>query len=131
MAYHLLVNVMEAPLGREPLVALRNAVVGAFHSYRPISQLHAAGWALAKTSPTEGALERHMGEQIAIDTNPLVRCTSAAHSANAAFEMHRAYEAKAQIAIRTISEPLANGRARILRRIVPSNLVGRSPNVFL
>ena len=67
-----------------------------------------------------------MGEQIAIDTNPLVRCTSAAHSANAAFEMHRAYEAKAQIAIRTISEPLPNGSARILRRIVPSNLIDLS-----
>lgn len=127
MAYHLMINVMEAPFGGSPQLAFRRAVIAAFDSLRPISRLHAAGLKLARTRPCESLLGRHMQEQIEIDTNPLVRCGMAASSIETAFHMHRLYEASASIAIRTVSEALPSGKARIVQRIVPSDMI--DPNI--
>lgn len=101
LAYHGVVNALEARSGWTPISRFVSAIAHVIDGHLPYRRYHAAGHALAARGTGEDAIERLVGDFIATDINPLATFFSSFRHVSGAVEAFNAYNASAQLGVRT------------------------------
>ena len=130
LAYHGVINAMEAKAGWTPMSRFASAVGHAIHGHLPYERYHAAGLKRATEGTSEGAIERLIVDFIDTDLNPLLSFAAAFRRPAGVVAAFNAYNESAQLGVRTnihagsVSTP--RGTARVNRSALAS---GEDPSL--
>lgn len=101
LAYHGVVNAMEAKSGWTPMSRFAAAVTHAIHGHLPYHRYHAAGLARAIDGAREGTIERLIVDFLDTDLNPAVTFFTTFRHPLGVVAGFNAYNDSAQLGVRT------------------------------
>lgn len=119
LAYHAVVHALEAKAGWSMERRFALSIFHAIHGHLPYSRYHAAGRERAREGIGEAGVERLVRDFLITDINPAISFISALRSPSAALGAFNAYNASADLGVRTevadveARESLRSGTARL------------------
>lgn len=115
LAYHVVVHALEGRAGWTPMSRFAAAVAHVINGHLPYERYNAAGQARAAEGMTEGQIEGAIREFLLTDLSLGVRTTSMLSSPEVVVAAYNAYNASANIAVRTsVSMPSDGERAPVV-----------------
>ena len=121
LAYHAVVNAMEARSGWTPNPGFAASVAHVVDGHLPYQRYYKAGTSRRADGAREGVVERLISEWMATDLNPAVQIIGNLKRRSSAIECYNAYNASTQLGVRTsIAMPEGGGRL-VVRRDVGTN----------
>lgn len=118
LAYHTVVNAMEAKSGWTPMSRFASAVEHAIRGHMPYQRYHAAGLSRAAEGASEGGIERLVVDFLETDLNPLLSFAAAFRRPAGVVGAFNAYNESARLGVRTnvhggSAPPRSGGPARV------------------
>lgn len=119
LAYHLVVNALEARAGWTPMARFSSAVFSVIGGHLPYDRYFAAGRARKVEGMGSQAIEGHVLDWLATDVNPSVQTMRMLKDPSNAVRAYNSYNASASLAVRTsiveesvAAAPVAWGKAK-------------------
>lgn len=115
LAYHTVVHALEGRGGWTPSARFASAVAHAIDGHLPYSRYYAAGRARVREGASEGAVERAVRDWLATDLNPVIQTALLTSLTANVVWGYNAYNASANLAVRTSVAHGSPGATRSLR----------------
>ena len=105
LAYHTVVNAMEAASGWTPQLRFRSAVLSSLDGHLPYERYYRAGHARRKANTGADAVERDVQDWLSIDLNPVVQIIRSQSNSSQVVRLFNTYNAMAKLGVRTVAAP--------------------------